>query len=404
MKILLVDDESFALKLMTRQLEGLGCSDILSFERAHEALAILGADVGAVDLVICDLQMPEMDGVEFVRHLAQLGYAGGLILASGEDGRILQAAEKLANAHMLSVLGVLRKPIQNEQLKQVLNAKLPRVTKARPAARASYGPDVLRAAIAGGQLKNHYQPKVDVISGAVVGVETLVRWQHPQDGLIYPDQFISTAEEFGLIDDLTQAVLAGAIQQSRRWQNAGLELSLAVNVSMDNLATLKFPDLVEREALKAGIPLSSLMLELTESRLMKDLLAPLDILTRLRLKHIGLSIDDFGTGHSSLAQLRDLPFDELKIDRGFVHGAWCNPSLRAIFEASLAMARQLNMKVVAEGVEDLADWEFLRTAGCDLAQGYFIAKPMPAADLPDWVKAWELRRPTLNGQELSTNG
>src|SRR3569833_2300755 len=316
----------------------------------------------------------------------------------------MQPTEKQPNAHILRELGELRKPIQNEQQQQVLNANLPRVTYARPAARASYGPDVLRAAIAGGQLNNHYQPKVDVISGAVVGVETLVRWQHPQDGLIYPDQFISTAEEFGLIDALTQAVLAEALLHGRRWQNAGLELSLAVNVSMDNLATLKFPDLVEREALKAGIPLSSLMLELTESRLMKDLLAPLDILTRLRLKHIGLSFVVFGTGHSSLAQLRDLPFDELKIDRGFVHGAWCNPSLRAFFVASFAMARQLNMKVVAEGVEDLADWEFLRTAGCDLAQGYFIAKPMPAADLPDWVKAWELRRPTLNGQEFSTNG
>ena len=124
------------------------------------------------------------------------------------------------------------------------------------------------------------------------------------------------------------------------------------------------------------------MLEVTESRLMADLRAPLEVLTRLRLKRFGLSIDDFGTGHSSLAQLRDMPFDELKIDRGFVHRAHSDPTLRAIFEANLNLARQLGMEVVAEGVEDREDWDFLRGSGCDLAQGYFIARPMPAADLP----------------------
>jgi EAL domain-containing protein (putative c-di-GMP-specific phosphodiesterase class I) len=127
----------------------------------------------------------------------------------------------------------------------------------------------------------------------------------------------------------------------------------------------------------------------TESRLMKGLLTPLDILARLRLKHIGLSIDDFGTGHSSLAQLRDIPFDELKVDRGFVHGACRDASLRAIFEASVGMARRLGMKTVAEGVEDQADWDFVRAAGCDLAQGYFIARPMPGADLAGWMADWD---------------
>lgn len=148
---------------------------------------------------------------------------------------------------------------------------------------------------------------------------------------------------------------------------------------------------------KAGIPPSSMVLEVTESRLMKDPLVPLDILTRLRLKHIRLSIDDFGTGHSSLAQLRDIPFDELKVDRGFVHGAHCHAPLRAILEASLGMARQLGMKTVAEGVEDRLDWDFLRTAGCDLAQGYFIAKPMPAERIVDWMPEWGSRRHELSG-------
>jgi EAL domain-containing protein (putative c-di-GMP-specific phosphodiesterase class I) len=330
-----------------------------------------------------------------VRHLATIAYGGGLILTSGEDGRVLQAAETLACAQRLNVLGILHKPVNSDQLRQLLNAELRRIVSDRPAPGADYGPDELRQALREGQLECHYQPKVVLATGAVAGVESLVRWRHPEDGLIYPDRFIATAEEHGLIDELTRAVLTAAARQARRWLDGGLSLNVAVNVSMDNLAALDFPDYVEGEMRKAKLPPTSLMLELTESRLMKDRVAPLDILTRIRLKHIGLSIDDFGTGHSSLAQLRDIPFDELKVDRGFVHGAWCNPLLRAIFDASLAMARQLRMKTVAEGVEDQDDWEFLRGAGCDLAQGYFIARPMPAEEIPGWIKQWELRRPAL---------
>ena len=139
------------------------------------------------------------------------------------------------------------------------------------------------------------------------------------------------------------------------------------------------------------MPAHQVVLEVTESRLMTDSRAPLEILARLRLRRFGLSIDDFGTGHSSLAQLRDIPFDELKVDRSFVHGAHADETMRAIYEASLGLAKQLNMDIVAEGVEDQADWDFLRRSGCHLAQGYFIAKPMTAADLSDWVDAWRGR-------------
>ena len=164
---------------------------------------------------------------------------------------------------------------------------------------------------------------------------------------------------------------------------------------MDNLAALNFPDTVAQLATEAGVPLPSLVLEVTESRLMQDVRAPLDILSRLRLKRVGLSIDDFGTGHSSLAQLRDIPFDELKLDRSFINGAARDSSLRAIIEATLAIARQLGMKAVAEGVEDRSDWDCLRELGCDVAQGYFIAHPMPGDALPAWRARWELRRAEL---------
>jgi EAL domain-containing protein (putative c-di-GMP-specific phosphodiesterase class I) len=317
------------------------------------------------------------------------------VLVSGENGRILQTVQKLAQAHHIHILGALAKPVSSEQLRQVLARHAARSVAAPDVARHTYAPEELKRAIAGGELVNHYQPKVDLASGALIGVETLVRWQHPQAGLVLPDRFIATAEAHGLIDALTRVVLTAALRQARVWRDAGLDLQVAVNVSMDNLAALDFPDVVAQIANDAGVPLSSLVLEVTESRLMKDVRAPLDILTRLRLKRIGLSIDDFGTGHSSLAQLRDIPFDELKLDRSFVHGAANDPALRAIVAATLAMARQLGMKAVAEGLEDRADWDCLRGLGCDVAQGYLIARPMPGGDLPGWRVEWERRRDAL---------
>jgi EAL domain-containing protein (putative c-di-GMP-specific phosphodiesterase class I) len=207
--------------------------------------------------------------------------------------------------------------------------------------------------------------------------------------MVFPDQFIGVAEEHGLIDDLTRAVIGDAFAQAKTWQDDGLHLRVAINISMDNLATLEFADYVADAAAAAGIAPDVIVLEVTESRLMTNLAAPLEILTRLRLKRFSLSIDDFGTGHSSLVQLRDIPFDELKVDRGFVHGAADNDTLCAIYSASLGLAKHLGMKSVAEGVEDRADWDFLRSTGCDLAQGYFIAKPMPAGEIPDWIITWE---------------
>jgi EAL domain-containing protein (putative c-di-GMP-specific phosphodiesterase class I) len=347
-------------------------------------------------LILLDINMPEMDGAEFVRHLVEQHYTGSLIFISGEDERMQQATEKLARAHKITVLGHLHKPVSPEGLAEMIGKwTLPQQDKPR-AAKKIYSADEVRAAIANGELANYYQPKVDTATERVVGVETLVRWRHPQDGMVFPDQFIGVAEANGLIDDLTRAVLTSALAQAKVWLDAGLMLQVAVNLSMNNLASLDFLDWVIALAAKAGVSPQMVVLEVTESRLMEDLRTPLEILTRLRLKRFRLSIDDFGIGNSSLAQLRDLPFDELKIDISFVHGAWNNDKLRAMFDSSHSLAKQLKMSVVAEGVEDRADWDFVRKARCDIAQGYFIAKPMPAADLPAWVQSWQKDFPVSN--------
>jgi EAL domain-containing protein (putative c-di-GMP-specific phosphodiesterase class I) len=222
----------------------------------------------------------------------------------------------------------------------------------------------------------------------VVGFESLVRWQHPSDGLIAPDQFIGLAAQHGLITALTEVVLGMAMSQARDWSRAGHQIPIAVNVSMDDLTALDFPDRAADLAAAIGVEPQLITLEVTEGQVMRQLSTVLDVLSRLSLKRFRLAIDDFGTGHSSLAQLRDLPFDELKIDRGFVHGALTDGTRRAICSASLRMAHQLQMQVVGEGIEDVDDWEFLAHLGCDVGQGYYMARPMPAAEVQIWLEGW----------------
>ncbi len=389
-RVLVLDDDPFMRKLLAHMLGSLGFDAVTTCDSGPAALQWVDAPGMSPDLILLDLNMPDMDGIEFMRKLVDHRFKGSLILVSGEDTRVLQMAERLVQAHRLTALGHLSKPVSMAKLTDAV-ALWRQAQEAQHVEKKRYSPRALRQAMARGELVNHYQPKVQLSTGAVVGVETLVRWQHPSDGMVYPDQFIYVAEEHGLIDALTRGVLARALAQSRLWQDGGLSLRVAINVSMQNLQSVDFVDFVAGEALMARVAPQSIVLEITESQLMLDQRAPLEVLSRLRLKRFCLSIDDFGTGNSSLTQLHAIPFDELKIDKSFVHNAWRDPTSRAMYDASLSLGKQLGMQVVAEGVEDSDDWAMLQSTQCDLAQGYFIARPMPAADLPGWIEAWNER-------------
>ncbi len=385
MRVLVIDDDPFARSLLARQLSELAIQEVELVDSGEAALSRLARGMPAFDALIVDLNMPGMDGVQFLRHLARQRFRGGLVLVSGEDADILRSVAKLASARRLRVAGTLHKPIALESLGQALGA-VPTFAESTVMGdmRRTYDEQDLRKAIATGQLVNFYQPQVRMIDGAVAGVEALVRWQHPDDGLVFPSDFIPLVEQSGLSDELAGAVLAGALRAARQWRGAGLELRVSVNVAMDNLFALDLPEKVVNAAAEAGVPAECVVLEITESQVTRDLDRLLDVATRLRLKRVGLAIDDFGTGYSSLAQLRDVPFDELKLDRSFVHGASSNPQLQAILRATLDMARQLGLRTVAEGVEDREDWDNLRDMACDFAQGYLIARPMPAEAILNW--------------------
>ena len=409
--LLLIDDEPFQLKILGRQFANLGFQQQERCTDARAAMALVEQEPARFGLLACDLHMPEMDGVEVVRRLGELGFRGALVLISGEDTRVLQTAERLARAQSLLVLGAVRKPVPVPALRQLLAPLLATSTANTSgsgqaqsqdrAAGAASAPLIdaatLARAMAQGELVVHYQPKVSLDSGRVLGVEALVRWQRPHGELLGPDHFVGLAEEHGLIGRLTDEVLILALAQLRRWSDQALSLQVAVNVSMLSLVDHQFPDRVLAALQAAGVPPARLVLEITESRLMQQPVRTLDILTRLRLKRVGLSIDDFGTGHSSLTQLHDLPFDELKLDRRFVTGAHANASQQAIVGPTLDMARQLGLHTVAEGVETLQDWRWLQASGCAAAQGWFVGRAMPADRLLGWLAEWETRRGALVG-------
>lgn len=390
MKIWVVDDDAFVAELLRRQLAALGFEDVQVFVESPAALTALAPDPSQAALIFLDLKMPCMDGIQFIHELGRLGYTGRLALVSAQEERILQAASRAAVTQGLLKPALIEKPITQARLREFLDSARP-----SPEPEASQSPDFtsaeLQGAVANGEMVVVYQPKVMFVTGALVGVEALVRWQHPRLGLIMPGHFIAALERLGGIDELFWAVLRMALDQRRRWSEHGLDLSVAVNVSMSSLSRLNFPEMLAAEAQAAGVAPGWLTLEITESELPRDGDTTLDILARLRLNGLGLSIDDFGTGHSSMLSLRDVPFDELKLDAGFVHDGARHKSRQAIVQASVAMARSLGMRSVAEGVETLEDWRFARAQGCDVAQGYFVARAMPGDELPRWREDWVQR-------------
>lgn len=392
-RMLLVDDEPLMLKLLTQMLARLGHQDVISCETGDYALALLEQMDSKIDLLFLDVNMPGMDGIEFIRRLGECGFAGSVVLVSGETTRLLESVHRLILARGMHSLGSLQKPVTLERLQGLIQRlPMPSESVVARAPRTEITIEQLQSGIANDELLNYYQPQVAFATGEVVGVETLVRWQPDVGPLIFPDQFLPLAERDGLIGVITRSVMVAAMKQARVWKLCGHNLNVAINVSMSDLTVLDFPDEAAAMAAYAGIDPRNVTLELTEGQVMRQLSTVLDVLARLQLKRFRLSIDDFGTGHSSLAQLRDLPFDELKIDRGFVHKAARQPTLQAICSASLRMAQKLRMPAVAEGIETIEDWQLLRELGCEIAQGYFIARPMPADSLLPWISEWNERR------------
>ncbi len=391
--IYLLDDEEALVELHC-EMASLAGFNAQGYTRASQLFEQV-TEFEAGSIMMLDLHMPEMDGIEVMRHLAQMQNTPALILLSGHDISVLHSAEKLCKAHGLEVIGCFRKPLPLDALLQLFeqhipNTNIPDSSNQKPDDAHSTKAEIailnVQQAIQDEQLILHFQPQIELATGSLVGVEALVRWQHPEQGIIYPEHFLSLVEQSNMMNLLTRWVLDKAVKQGQLCQDAGFTMDVSVNMSALDITGLILPEQLAELLDNNKLDATHLTLEITESALMGKLVTSLDILTRLRLKGINLSIDDFGTGYSSLSQLHRIPFTELKIDRSFVCNMGKDDEARAIVKTCIMLGHELNMRVVAEGVETEEQLELLKQMGCDLAQGYFIAKPMPGSELMDWAK------------------
>lgn len=370
--------------------------------------------------IALDLVMPEMDGVQVIGQLGARGCAARLIIMSGVGDRVLDAAQRSAAQHGLTIAGILAKPFTPTRLRALLQsasaeAAVSEAPAAAPGFAASARPapspattvtvEDLRAAIASRALHVVYQPKVRCDDGALAGFEALARWQHPTRGAIPPDVFVPLAEQHGLIDELTDVVLdealdwfarhfvhgaasgpqAGAKAGTVPGAGAAQTVTLSINLSARTLAGAQMFERLVGRCRDLGVAPDRIIFELTETSAMEDPVASLDLLTRLRMKGFLLSIDDFGSGYSSMLQLVRLPFSEIKVDKSFVMTALRSPESRAVIGSILGLARSLGLRATAEGVEDQATLDYLKGIGCDLAQGYHIARPMDGQAVQRWL-------------------
>jgi len=380
-RLLVIDDDPDVCNFVRKVAEGSGFQVLTSATAAGFKQAFRSFQPS---LIVLDLVIPGTDGVELLRFLSQENCKASILVVSGADKRVVLTTERLGEAQGLKMIGHVEKPIRIETLRDVFDKVAERIQ--------AISAEELRSAIRDNELLLHYQPKVDLMSRKPVGCEALVRWKHPKHGLLGPDKFVPLAEQSGLIEGLTEWVLNTALAQTRLWLDQGHDLVMAVNVSAPTLYDLRFPDFVGVALARANVPGPNLLLEFTESQTVGDAVQTMDTVSRLRLKQVDLAIDDFGTGYSSLKQLQRMPVSEIKIDKSFVTHALDSADSMAIVRAVVDLGHNLGLKVVAEGIETEAVWRMLVAEGCDLAQGYYISRPVSAADFEQWRAQWTSKR------------
>jgi EAL domain-containing protein (putative c-di-GMP-specific phosphodiesterase class I) len=388
LNFLVAEDHEFQRKMLVRLLRGIGADAVHEAVDGLDALAILQDPGKPVDIVISDLDMPGMDGMAFVRNLGESGVTVSIILASALDRNLLASIQTMAEAYGINLLGVLEKPLTPEKLLPMIARHQTLPSRPQHPAGPMFSLGEILAGLENDEFEPFYQPKIEMATRKVAGAESLARWHHPQHGLIAPYAFIPVLEHQGLIDALTDTMVRKTVAFRSTWAARGIGGTVSINLSIKSLADVQTADRLIGFVRAHQVEPRDVVMEVTESALTTDVGHTLENLARLRMKGFGLSIDDYGTGYSSMQQLIRIAFTELKIDQSFVANAARQESARVILEASLSMARKLNISAVAEGVETQADWDMLQQLDCHTVQGFFIARPMASDDYLDWVVAW----------------
>ncbi len=388
--MLILEDHPFQRRMLGRLLMGLGHVAVVEAGTGDEALE--GVRRSTPDLVIADLETPGMDGVTFLRMLSQEPHIPRVVLASAHDPAVLRSVDEMARMYGLQVLGAIPKPVSLDALRAFLaevrtgESHRAGTAKRGPAAADRYTIEQIGEAIASGQIIPWFQPKIEVSTGRLAGVEALARWQHPTRGMVGPGAFIPVIETTPLIDELSKSMLTQALQWVRRWEKSGLAVTVSVNLPGGALADPGLADRLGVLVRGIGVEPAALVIEVTETTMSRERALAIETLARLRMAGFGLSLDDYGTGYASMEMLKTMPVTEVKVDRRFVHGASHDPKATAVLASLLELASGLALAAVAEGVETTEDLALLEALDCPYAQGYVIAKPMSGDDLLTWAQ------------------
>ena len=384
-RILVIDDDHDSGQFVIDAAEAKGI-ECIATATAGDFLEHLSADT---TLIFLDIVMPEIDGIELLRMLGQAGCTAGIVLMSGADNRVMETAREWAETIGLPIIGHLQKPFRLTELETIFETSRELQVSATvdQTPRRMIEPGDIQGAIERDEFVLHYQPKIGLATGSIVGLEALVRWQHPERGLLFPDDFIRRTEELGLINQLGWIVVNRGLSDLRDFAIAAdTSLTLSVNTSTFSLQDPGFSDMLLSLLQKYGIASHNLIFEITESGLIRKLSNTLDDLAKLRVEQVQLSIDNFGTGHSTTQQLRAIPATELKIDKSSVQNIHTNDRDCVLVQRTIEIGHILGMKVVAEGVETAEQLAFLLSNGCDIVQGYLFSRPLPAEELLKWLK------------------
>jgi EAL domain-containing protein (putative c-di-GMP-specific phosphodiesterase class I)/CheY-like chemotaxis protein len=382
--ILVVDDDGVVGMLVSAMARSMGLDCVVTKDAAR-CHTLVTHDTA---VILLDLVMPGMDGIEVLRLLGEQKCKARIVLMSGMDKRVIETAKKLARTLGLAVVGTLQKPFGIEELQatlaEIAPTSAPAAAEEKP--KLEYPDAELFRAFEQEEFVNYYQPQISLKTGQVTGLEVLSRWMHPERGIVLPEHFIARSEALGLIDKLCWVTVEMALNEVKAIRNAqGSYPKLSLNASVYTLRDLKFPDRFMELLVRHGFPVGRIVIEITETGLIRELARTLDVLTRLRMKAIQLSIDDFGAGYAMMQQLQNIPATELKVDMSLVQNMHASNSDRVMVEKTVEMGHELGMDVIAEGVTTMEQVKLLQKMGCDAAQGFLFAKPLPCSELVRWL-------------------
>jgi len=384
LRFLVVDDERDQRYLLAKTLAGMGTARVIEAPSGHDGLAMLDRAGGAVDILVTDLQMPGMDGLELLRRVGDRKMPIAVIIVSALDSVLVASAATMAQAYGVRVIRTIDKPATRAKFYAVLEQfrnPAPEKTASSGVEFAPSAHDVLEG-ISAGQIEPAFQRVLELETGDVVGAEALARWRHPARGLLGRDVFLPPLARAGYLDELSWIMLSLAAMEAGIWRSADLRATVSLNVSATSLADPGYAEAVTQIVTGHGLEPAQMILELTETEAILNIASALENLTRRRIRGFGLAIDDYGVGYSSM---QAMPFTEIKIDRSFVCAAATDPKYRLMVEHTIAVAHQLGLKTVAEGVETRTDCHLLASMGCELIQGFAVSKPLEGAEFLRWM-------------------